>query len=123
MLHRAERALRDAAAQNISNESRFDAAYLCILQVALIAMLANGYRPARSQPGHHQALVQALPRTLGLESGTVIVLDALRKKRNVADYEGDPVSDTELAECRAQAETLLPRVQAWLQLQRPDLLE
>src|SRR3546814_4721529 len=34
---------------------------------------------------HHQTMIQALPLTLGVERGTWVVLDALRKKRNVND--------------------------------------
>lgn len=36
----------------------------------------------------------------------MIVLDALRKQRNLADYEGDPVTDATLAECLLQAQEL-----------------
>ena len=55
----------------------------------------------------HQAAIQALPLTLALESSTVIVLDALRKQRNLNDYTGEGVSDALLAECLTQAEALL----------------
>lgn len=122
LLVAAERNLADAEATNISAENRFDVAYKSIMQAALIAMMASGYRPARDRPGHHQALVQSLPHTLGLDPETVIVLDALRKKRNIADYEGDPVSESELSECLAQARSLLLRLYAWLRQNRPDLL-
>ena len=122
LLASADRNLADAEIQEVSAENRFDAAYKSIMQAALIAIIANGFRPSTSQPGHHQTLVQSLPRTLGLDSSTVVVLDALRKKRNVADYEGDPVSESELAECLVQARALLPRLRAWLRENRPDLL-
>jgi hypothetical protein len=50
------------------------------------------------------------------------VLDALRKQRNLNDYEGDPVSDGVVAECLAQAKTLLAHTRGFLQTQFPDLL-
>ncbi len=66
--------------------------------------------------------MQVLPKTLGLERDVVIVLDALRKQRNLNDYEGDPVSDSAVAECCKQATLLLEHTQRWLQQNRPDLL-
>ena len=60
------------------------------MQCALVAMMASGYRPSTSAPGHHQTMIQSLPLTLGLDNDTWIVLDALRKKRNLNDYTGAP---------------------------------
>ena len=40
----------------------------------------------------NQTAFQALPKTIGLEQSTVIVLDALRKQRNVSDYEGESMT-------------------------------
>lgn len=58
LLAAAERALADSAVAGLSSDTRLDAAYRAIMQAALIAMLANGYRPATSEAGHHQLLVQ-----------------------------------------------------------------
>ena len=44
--------------------------------------------------------MQALPLTVGLAPQTMVVLDGLRKQRNIADYDGDPISPTAVAECR-----------------------
>jgi hypothetical protein len=63
LLAAANRALADALVEDLSSDSRLDLAYRAIMQAALAAMLANGYRPATSEPGHHQLLIQALPRT------------------------------------------------------------
>jgi len=52
----------------------------------------------------------------------VIVLDALRKQRNLNDYEGGPVTDAAVTECLAQAEALLAHTRQWLAGHRPDLL-
>ncbi len=122
LLAAASRNLADAGIAALSSENRFDAAYKAIMQCAMIGLWANGYRTSTSQPGHHQTALQVLPKTLGLERDVVIVLDALRKQRNLNDYEGDPVSDSAVAECCKQAALLLEHTQAWLRKNRPDLL-
>ena len=122
LLASAERNLADARLSELSNDNRFDAAYKTIMQCAMIGLWAKGFRTATSQPGHHQTALQALPKTLGTAADTVIVLDALRKQRNLNDYEGDPVTDAAVRECLAQAEALLAHTRQWLQAHRPDLL-
>ena len=52
LLVAAQRSLKDARVQEISPELRFDAAYRAIMQTALVALMANGYRPDTNQPGH-----------------------------------------------------------------------
>ncbi|MDO8264177.1 MAG: hypothetical protein Q7T21_13285 [Gallionella sp.] len=52
-----------------------------------------------------------MPLTMGLSNNVVIVLDALRKQRNLNDYEGDPVRDAVVTECITQAEALLAHTQ------------
>ena len=47
------------------------------------------------------------------------VLDALRKQRNVSDYDGEPVSDAALQACLIQAKSLLARLQEALK-DRPE---
>jgi len=123
LLASAERNLVDARLIELSNDNRFDAAYKTIMQCAMIGLWAKGFRTATSQPGHHQTALQTLPKTLGLTVDTVIVLDALRKQRNLNDYEGDPVTDAAVRECLAQAEALLVHARQWLQGHRPDLLD
>lgn len=122
LLAAATRNLADAQIAQLSPENRFDAAYKCILQCAMLGLWARGYRTSTSQPGHHQTALQALPLTMGLPTDTTIVLDALRKQRNLNDYEGEPVSDGVVAECLTQARALLAHTQRFLQSQFPDLL-
>lgn len=121
LLQAAARNIAGAQVMAVSGENRFDAAYKCMMQCAMVALWANGYRTSTSQPGHHQTAIQTLPTTIGLEQGTVIVLDALRKQRNVSDYEGDPISDQTVLECIKQAEQLYKIVTAWIATNRPDL--
>ncbi len=118
----AERNIADAQLPGLSSENRFDAAYKATMQIAMVALNANGYRTLKSKPGHHQTAIQTLPLTVGLSKPTVIVLDALRKQRNLSDYSGDLVPEATTAECVASAMEVLAHVKAWLAANRPDLL-
>lgn len=99
LLDAAEGTLRDAARQELSSDSRFSLAYRALMRAALAALRAKGYRPATSEPGHHQLIIQALTLTLGVAPERVQVLEAYRKARNQADYHGTPVSDAVAWEC------------------------
>lgn len=123
LLAAARRNLADSQVESISDETRFDAACKAIMQCALVGLLANGYRPSTTTPGHHQTMVQSLGLTLGVATEVWIVLDALRKKRNLNDYSGDLIEPASVRECIAQAETLLAITQGWLRRYRPDLAE
>ena len=74
------RNLKDAHNTGISAESRFDIAYKAIMQCALAAMMANGYRPSTNEPGHHATVVQSLPTTIGLANERMIVLTSFARK-------------------------------------------
>lgn len=123
LLSAAERNIADAHVMEISSENRFDAAYKAIMQLANVALQANGYRTVTSKPGHHMTMIQVLSQTIGLDNKTVIVLDALRKQRNVADYSGDIVPASAVEECVTHAENLLHDVNYWLKEHKPDLIE
>jgi len=99
LLTAAERNITDSKVTVVSAENRFDAAYKAIMQIANAALHANGYRTLTSKPGHHQTMIQLLPTTLGTDNNTVILLDAMRKQRNVADYSGDVVPESAVKEC------------------------
>jgi protein involved in temperature-dependent protein secretion len=110
LLAAAARNLADARLEALSSESRFDCAYKAIRQAAMAALWFQGYRTPTSELGHHQTAIQALPKTLGVDAETVVVLDALRKKRNLSDYEGEPIGEAVVTTCIAEAEALLQRV-------------
>lgn len=122
LLAAAQRNIFDAQLQGLSNENRFDAAYKAIMQIAMAALNANGYRTLTSKPGHHQTALQTLPLTVGLAQSKVIVLDALRKQRNLADYSGDLVPESAVAECLACAKELLAHLRTWLAANKPGLM-
>lgn len=114
LLEAAQRNLKDAELTGLSNETRFDTAYKAIMQLANAALQASGFRTLTSKPGHHQTLIQSLVKTVGIETERMIVLDALRKQRNITDYSGDLVEDAAVTECLLQARYLLATITTWL---------
>jgi hypothetical protein len=122
LLEAAKRNLADAHVTSISPETRFDCAYKAIMQSALAALMANGFRPDTKRPGHHMTVLQSLPITIQLPGERMAVLDALRRKRNLSDYTGEDVDDVSAANCVQEAERLLREVKGWLKKNRADLL-
>lgn len=122
LLSAAQRNIDDAQLEGLSAENRFDAAYKAIMQLAMLALNANGFRTLTSKPGHHQTAIQTLTLTVALPTQKVIVLDALRKQRNLADYSGDLVPDSAVVACLGGAKELHAHVMAWLAANRHDLL-
>jgi hypothetical protein len=122
LLASARRNLADAGVDAIGNDNRFDAAYKCIMQCAMLGLWANGYRTSTSQPGHHQTAIQCLTLSMGVPTSKVIVLDGLRKQRNINDYVGDPIPDGVLSACIAEADGLLAHTHSWLHATHPNLV-
>lgn len=122
LLSAAGRNVNDAQIEQLSNENSFDSAYKAIMQLANAALQANGYRTLTSKPGHHQAMIQSLTKTINLDREVVIVLDALRKQRNVADYSGDLIPDANVIECIDYAKQLLQQVKIWLIETHPEFI-
>jgi uncharacterized protein (UPF0332 family) len=110
----AERNIADSKITALSIENRFDTAYKAIMQIANAALQANGYRTLTSKPGHHQTMIQLLSKTLKIDNNTVIILDVMRKQRNVADYSGDIIPESTMRDCISQAEKLLILFKEWL---------
>lgn len=108
----AERSLADAGVRAVSPETRFEAAYRAITQVGLAALMSQGYRPDTNRPGHHMTIIQTLTLTLGIEPARMVVLDALRRKRNLADYTGENIDDASVRACVVEAEKLLREIKA-----------
>jgi len=119
LLDAANRSLNDAKLAKMSSEGRFDMAYKSIMQVANAALQANGYRALTSRPGHHQTMIQSLPKTIGLAPTRMILLDKMRKQRNVCDYSGDLVGERFSWEAVDVAEELLRDMHQWLQHSLP----
>ena len=61
--------------------------------------------------------------TLGIDSDLLVQIDAFRRRRNLAAYEGDDsVSNNDLAELLSIVDDLKSRLNAWLAAHHPDLL-
>ena len=123
LISAAERNTADACVTDISAESRFDIAYKAIMQLANVALQANGYRTMTGKPGHHMTMIQSLSQTVDLDSRIVMVLDTLRKQRNVSDYSGDIIPESAADECISQARNLLNIIRNWLKVNKPELIE
>lgn len=121
LLDAARRNLADSQVTAVSLETRFDAAYKAIMQLSMVALMANGFRPG-SGAGHHMTMIQTLPKSIGLDRQRIIILDALRRKRNVSDYMGGYVDQSATDTCIVEAQSLMKDVESWLAGQRPDLL-
>ena len=122
LLAAAERNLVDARVTEVSPETRFDAAYKAVMQAALVALMAHGYRPDTNRPGHHVTMLQGLTLTIGLTPARVTVLDTLRRKRNLSDYTGDDIDESSAEHCLTEAQRLLQDVVEWLRIHRPQLV-
>ncbi len=118
----AESSLADARRKENHAITRLDIAYKSLMQSALAALMANGFRPSTSEPGHQQTILQTLPKTIGLPADKLRLFDAFRRARNLADYDGNVPEDRMLAECIEAAERLLADVWAWLKKNRPELI-
>ncbi len=121
MLDSAERSITDARQESISPETRLDAAYRAITQLCMVSLWANGCRPSKSKPGHHQTMIQSLVHSIGLDRDQMLLLDTFRLKRNAIDYTGADVDEASVVECTEAAGNLLCQVTQWLTNNKPEL--
>jgi hypothetical protein len=87
----------------------------------MVALWANGFRPAKSKPGHHQTMIQSLVHTIGLDRDEMLLLDTFRVKRNAIDYTADDIDEASVDTCIAAADRLLLAVSQWLADNKPEL--
>lgn len=121
-LAKIRRKLADCRQGSISLDSRFDLAFEALLQIALAALRANGYRTT-SAAGHQQMAIQVLPKSIGIDAGEVRVLDEYRKKRSAGLYQADfDPSEAEVSAVVRAVQRLLERLIAWIKANRPELL-
>jgi uncharacterized protein (UPF0332 family) len=68
-------------------EASLQQAYEAMLKASLGFMFSHGFR-ARSQPGHHIAIIEFVRDRIGKKyAGLLTVFDRLRRKRNMALYD------------------------------------
>jgi hypothetical protein len=115
LLAKSKTGLTDAANQTISRESRFDLAYEALLQLAICALRANGYRPD-SRGGHHVIALQGLAKGIGYPKEKIRLMDEFRRQRAIGLYDGsfDP-SETELEALLTTAKDLSKYLESWIQ--------
>jgi uncharacterized protein (UPF0332 family) len=121
LLAGAERSIKDARSAGISDAARFTLAYTAIMEAAHAALFANGYRPSKSEGGHHMTMVQSLVNSIGLDPVRMKVLDNIRHKRNVIDYSGEDAEPSEADHAIASAQALLDDLHVWLAHTHPEL--
>lgn len=121
LLAGAARSLKDAGNSANSDATRLTLAYTAIMEAALVALFANGFRPSKSAGGHHMTMVQSLVLTISIEPARMRVLDTIRHKRNVVDYSGEDVEPSDSREAVAAAKALLADVKAWLAKNHSEL--
>ncbi len=121
LLAGAARSLKDAGQPAISDATRLTLAYTAIMEAAQAALFANGWRPSKSESGHHMTMVQCLVHTIGIPPARMRVLDSIRHKRNVVDYSGEDVEPSEAREAVAAAKELLADMKGWLAKNHPEL--
>ena len=80
-----DRDLTDAAIPRLSDDWRLGITYNAALQLATIALAAEGYRATRER--HHERTILSLRETARIPQSTVDLLDVTRRKRNQANYE------------------------------------
>ncbi len=122
LLSVVERDLRDAAVEGVSPDWRLAIAYNAALQCAIVALAASGYRPGKGG-SHHYYAIESLTFTLEVDEATIRLLDAFRKKRNIADYaRAGTVTNQEVTEIVAVTRGLRDRLVHWLSEHHPDLM-
>ena len=87
-LQSAERKLASAhKILTLDEEACLQQAYEAMLKASLGFMFSHGFR-ARSQPGHHIAIIEFVrARTHKKHAGLITVFNRLRRKRNLALYD------------------------------------
>ena len=122
-LAKIRRKLEDSKKRSISLDSRFDIAFEALLQIALAALRANGYRTT-TDAGHQQLAIQLLPKSLGIEPGEIRALDEYRKKRSIGLFEADfDPSESEVKAVIGSVERLLEKLTSHIRTARPELSE
>lgn len=114
----ASAAKKLASAQKIlafDEEACLQQAYEAMLKASLGFMFSHGYR-ARSQPGHHIAIIEFVRARIDKKyASLMVVFDRLRRKRNMALYDDSGFVS------RRDAEQALESADEYLEVIRADI--
>ncbi len=118
-----DRDVKDANVAGLSEDQRFEAAFIAARTSANIALRASGYRTA-VQAGHHMKTIESLELTMKADAKLIQRMRTLSKKRNATSYDSaGNVSSQELELAIKTAIELRRELVAWLQKIHPDLLK
>ncbi|MBN2464595.1 hypothetical protein JXD38_03095 [candidate division WOR-3 bacterium] len=124
LLSVVERDLAAAQTPGLSDDWKLTIAYNSALQAAKAALAAAGYRVSSSEKGHHYRIVESLRYTVEAPAADVDLLQRMKKKRHISDYEvAGAVSEQEAREMHELALRIRELVIDWLRKQHPELLK
>jgi HEPN domain-containing protein len=124
LLSVVERDIAAAQTQGLSDDWKLTIAYNAALQAAKAALASAGFRVSPSEKGHHYRLVESLRYTVEVPARDVDLLQRMKKKRHVSDYEvAGAVSENEAREMHELAVRIRDMVVGWLRKQHPKLLK
>jgi len=116
-----DRDLEDASVDRLSPDWRLTIAYNAALQLATLALAAEGNRPERLRA--HERAIQSLRLTIAADPRLVDTLDGVRRKRNLINYErAGTTSPSEANEVYRLATRLREDVVKWMVDRHPDLV-
>ena len=118
-----QRRLMDAGNLTVTKENRLQQAYQAVLQVAIAALHAKGYR-LKSKPAHHVMAIDSLEHTIGVERRLRDYYQSLRKRRHDVIYDAIiSVSEQDLEEAIDRAESLFAAFREWLGKEQPEIVD
>ena len=117
----ADRDLQAAATPRLVADWQMNIAYNAALQLAILALSAEGYRVERQRS--HELAIQSLKFTIDLDQERVDALDGVRRKRNRISYERvGATSHAEAREVYDLAQELRSEVVRWMIREHPEML-
>lgn len=123
LLKKVDRDILEAAKEEITLDWRLAIAYNACLGCATTALRASGYR-LPGGAGQHYRTIQSLRYTINPDPRTVISLEAISKKRAIANYDAaGRITEAEVKEAEYLANELKVLLFKWLQTNHGDLLE
>ena len=110
--------LYTAALRNLDNvrdpglgdSSRFELAFIAIVQIANAAMLLRGERPLTSESAIQHGLVRSLAASLKVGSESLVRVQRLQKMHDLLASSDEQVSQIAARACVREAESLLSRL-------------